>query len=45
MTKKILYFAHMPTDLQIARFIQDQGYELYGIFDVKKVKNPMLKKY
>lgn len=24
----------MPTDLQIARFIQDQGYELYGIFDV-----------
>ena len=34
MTKKILYFVHMPTDLQIARFIQDQGYELYGIFDV-----------
>lgn len=40
MTEKILFFINVPTDLQVARFLQDRGFELYGIFDVADLLQP-----
>lgn len=34
LKEKILYFSNLPTDFQVARYLQDHGFELYGIFDV-----------
>ena len=34
MKEKILYFSNLPIDFQVARYLQDHGFELYGIFDV-----------
>jgi hypothetical protein len=31
---KILYFANVPTDLQLGKYLEDHGFEIYGIIDV-----------
>lgn len=35
--KKILYFLNVPTDLQIAKNLQEEGFEIYGITDVSEL--------
>ncbi|MGY5146748.1 MAG: capsular polysaccharide export protein, LipB/KpsS family [Candidatus Nitrosopumilus sp. bin_7KS] len=34
MKEKILYFANVPTDLQLGKYLEDHGFEIYGIIDV-----------
>ena len=34
MKGKIIYFTNVPTDLQVAKFLQDNELEVYGILDI-----------
>ena len=34
MTEKILYFASFPTDLQLSKYLQEHGFDLFSIIDV-----------
>lgn len=34
MTEKILFFANFPTDLQLSKYLQEHGFDLFGIIDV-----------
>lgn len=34
MKEKIIHFIKLPTDLQVAKFLEEQNFEMYGILEI-----------